>query len=276
MEQHIIHTFQALKVVGDRSKVDQHTKQCKDSALIDFLQETIKAQRVTAFEDIGFCYWNISDNYAFLRNGQGLYNNHSAFFDFIATGESKYLYWLVNDATQRFTLETNGCSSFWWELYRYAIQQNRETCCPAAFSAHRTALSIHPVIPHHPDNLHFTLSAAESFLNQHKTHKDFLFYSAMLHILISRHTGDAKDIVNLSTPFLSKLSLQDQTNPFLPGEWGRFACATPERQQACLVMNAAINCLIYAGQTESAKELYESALSHGLSKNRYIETRLYA
>ena len=38
-------------------------------ALIAFLQSSIDCGDVATFEDVGFCFWNISDQYALLRDG---------------------------------------------------------------------------------------------------------------------------------------------------------------------------------------------------------------
>ena len=38
-------------------------------AMIAFLQSSIDCGDAATFEDIGFCYWNISDQYALLRDG---------------------------------------------------------------------------------------------------------------------------------------------------------------------------------------------------------------
>lgn len=66
MDKQIITRFLELKVTGQRCSMMPEEKAPKDAQLISYLNYTIDNKIVVEFEDIGFCYWNISDNYALL------------------------------------------------------------------------------------------------------------------------------------------------------------------------------------------------------------------
>ncbi len=274
MNEKAVKKFSELKIVGDRSKVSQSIKQEKDTALIYFLKDLIINREVVDFEDIGFCYWNISDNYALLNKGDELYSNHNDFYNYIKNYDSKYLFWLVSDATQRFTLEKNGYHSFWWELYKKAVNENKSKSCLAEFYAHRTAISLNPIVSHDKENLSFVIDAIDNFLKIQSNNVDFQFYNTIFKILKSRHTKETAEIINISTPFLSRLKSPIIKNNYLSGEWKGLDSAIPEQQQAMLILNSAINCLIYTEESENAKNLYTMALNNGMHKNRYLESRL--
>lgn len=118
--------FRELKITGQRGTLSLEEKKQKDFELIEYLEAVIANKEVTGFEDMGFCYWNISDNYALLRDGHALRRNHQAFYEHIVAQDKSYLYWLVCDATQRLTLEKDGYSDWWWSVYRKAVSGNSE------------------------------------------------------------------------------------------------------------------------------------------------------
>ena len=89
----------------------------------------------------------------------------------------------------------------------------------------------------------------------------------------SRFTKDTKDILKYSKPFFNKLN-GNKGNSFLCGEWKNYITPIDESKQANLVLNTAVNTLIYESKHGEAKELYYLALEYGLPKNNYIEKRL--
>ncbi len=273
MTEEIKKRFTELKVVGERSAMSAEEKAQKDKMLIEFLENIIMSDKTTSFEDIGFYYWNISDNYAFLRDGNRLYLNHSKFRDYLSYGKKEYLYWLCTDATQRFTLEKSGYADFWWDLYREALNGGFSG---AEFYAHRTALAINPLLPHTAKNADCALNAVDSFLKRKAEDKAFDFYNALFYIQKSRLTNKFDNIVDMSLPFADKFDTESDitNNAFLIGEWGSFTAPVEEKQQATLVINTAVNTLIWAERKSEAKELYELSVSHGMSENQYIRKRL--
>ena len=169
MNPQLIEHFLELKVTGQRATVSPEEKKKKDLELIEYLNSVIASKKVAGFEDIGFCYWNISDNYALLRDGHALRKNHHAFYEHVMSKDASYLYWLVCDATQRLTLEKDGYSDWWWSVYREAISCNSEkTLLFAEFCAHRAALYKNPVLPTEQDSIAFALESYHAFLEKAK------------------------------------------------------------------------------------------------------------
>ena len=127
MNNQIRERFLELKVTGQRFTMDPQEKMSKDLQLIHYLKSVIENEEVAEFEDVGFCYWNLSDNYAMTKDGCALKRNHHVFYERIKAENDRYLYWLVCDATQRLTLEIDGYSDFWWTIYREATAHDRGT-----------------------------------------------------------------------------------------------------------------------------------------------------
>lgn len=107
MDKQIRKHFIELKVTGQRFAKTSEVRD-KDLQLIDYLKSVVDNNIVTEFEDLGFCYWNISDNYALIKDGYALMCNHQTFYEHIQSENCRYLYWLVCDASQRLTLEKTG------------------------------------------------------------------------------------------------------------------------------------------------------------------------
>ena len=93
-------------------------------SIIDYLSSILSTNNADNLL-AGFCYWNISDSYAMLRKPDEQYTNHQNFYKLLETMDAKYIFWLVCDATQRFTLELGGYGEFWWEIYKNAILSNK-------------------------------------------------------------------------------------------------------------------------------------------------------
>ena len=96
----------------------------------------------------GFCYWNISDSYAMQRKSKEQYANHLNFCKLLDNMDSKYKFWSVCDATQRFTLELGDFGDFWWEHYEKAVDLNPNTTDIEwiVFDTHVAAISINPKV----------------------------------------------------------------------------------------------------------------------------------
>lgn len=244
--------------------------------IISYLQSLIKNKTVTDFEDVGFCYWNISDNYAMLRDGQSLYSNHKNFYEHIKNENNSYLYWLVCDATQKLTLEKDGYADFWWNLYKKAVEQNSDNNCNfVEFNAHRAALYKSPFLPYSNDNIPLVRTNFENFLNKTKETPEYSFYKIIYLSLISRFSFiDKAEMKSLCEGLFSGLSHPKITSNTLIGEWK--GCITPFSiyKQAAVGINSVVNTFIYDGDIKTAKEIYVRACDMGLPKNRYIETRL--
>lgn len=250
----------------------------KQMSLIEraqYLNRLLQNKIVVDFEDVGFCYWHISDNFALLREGASLYSNHRDFEEYIRKGDSRYLYWVVSDATQRLTLETDDHSDFWWRLYSDAVYRN--VCGEydfAEFCAHRAALYVNPLLSHTERNLSFAISNYERLLDATKDKPEYQFYKTIFLSLISRFTSiDYDELLSLGTSFLKGLSSKSG-DVEIPGDWDSLVVPFNDYKQSVVGINSAINALIYGGKLKMARELYSSALDFGMMQNRYIEERL--
>lgn len=243
---------------------------------IDCLRYMIDSEEVTDFEDVGFCYWNISDNFALLRDGQSLFLNHQAFYEHIKKGNTCYLYWLVCDATQRLTLEINGHSEFWWSLYQEAVCHNANNDYHfIEFCVHRAALYVNPMLPHTKHNLVFAKENYENLLNKTRNMPEYTFYKVIYYSLMSRFSPlDSVELKSLCEMLYDGLSCDVKTNNFLLGEWDSFVIPFDRYKQSEVGINSLINAFIYNNELQIAKELYSNACALGMKKNNYIESRL--
>ena len=252
------------------------TTHAKDSQLICFLKDLVDNKEVVSFEDVGFCLWNISDNYAFLKDGHSLMVNHTAFYNHLRNANSQYLYWLVNDATQKLTLEKDGYSDFWWKLYQEAIDSNlSDTCFFAQYHAHRAALYKSDNLPYANENFLIARRNFEQFLDKTKHTAEFPFYQT-IYLTQLAHFGDAypERLLELCGGLWDGLAQPRAEDAFVVGEWRRFTTPFGARQQAVIGITAIINSLIWCSRFKEAKELYMDALKQGLPKNHYIESRI--
>ena len=233
--------------------------------LIAYLQELIQKNILNAPEDIGFCYWNISDHHALMRNGAAVYNNHN-----------KYLYWLVCDATQKYALEDAGYSDFWWKLYHRAnekISPEREWEA-ITFTSHRAALSLRT--GKKAESYHiYAKERFQRFLQHTRSSESYPFYHLIYHSLCLRAFRSTEEPLELlCEPWYSFLSLSKTERPYEIGEWNSFNETFNRRWQANIGICAAVNALIDTEQNKIAKTIYTKAQTYGLPKNAYIEKRI--
>jgi len=276
MNGEIIKTFKELKVTGQRFGITPEEKRDKDITLISYLKSLIEEKAVTDFEEVGFCYWNISDNLALTKNGAELYENHKKFYEHIKNSDPVYLYWAVSDATQRLTLEKDGLTDFWWSLYKEAVGKNTNSSVYfAEFCAHRAALYTNESLTVSSDVLDFAKRRFESFLENTEHTEEYVFYRIIYLSLISRFSNiDSRELIDICRSLFENLSAPKTQNEFLAGEWKSFATPFDKRRQGVVGITSAVNALIYQGNTEDAKALYQNAKEAGLPQNRYIESRL--
>ncbi|WP_160036394.1 hypothetical protein [Paenibacillus sp. An7] len=109
--------------------------------IIDLLHDFKKSKKLSLDEE-GWVYWNLSDNYALLRNTNDLYQNHLKFVNWGKTAlYPEKLHWLVSDATQALTLSLTDHFKDWTEWYLYACTHSNRSRENRAvrFESHRTA-----------------------------------------------------------------------------------------------------------------------------------------
>lgn len=276
MNNEIRNGFLELKITGQRSAISIQDKRENDLKLIAYLKYLIENNVVVDFEDIGFCYWNISDNYAFLREGNSLYENHKEFYEYVVNNDPCYLYWLVCDATQRLALEKDGYGAFWWDLYMKAVEQNSHNELHfAEFNIHRAALYSNKNYTLTQNNFNFVKQNFENFIVKTKQISENVFYKLIYLSLVSRFTTiDNNEIYGLSRALFEYLSLPHATSEYLCGEWKSFTTPFDKKKQAVVGINSAVNAFIDANDIKMARDLYCEACNAGLSQNSYIERRL--
>ena len=247
---------------------DQHV-------LIAYLRSLIANGEVGAFEDVGFCFWNISDQYALLRDGDNQAKNHRRFYEHVSQGDDRYLYWLVNDATQKLTLEKDGYGDVWWEYYYEAVQRNETKGLPSECGVHRAALYRNPLLPVDDRRVLFVKQRFEDFLSHTQGTEEYAFYYAMYLSSVAQYEAVEETILmDVGQSLLGDLSAERIPNDFLIGEWSKFATSYDRRRRAEVGIYAVVNALIDTKHTECAKVLYTEAVSLGLPKSMYIEKRL--
>lgn len=244
--------------------------------LIDHLKSLINNKLVTDFEDIGFCYWNISDSYALLKDGHQLLDNHKMFYDYIKNHNENYFLWLVCDATQKLTLEYHGYGEFWWQVYEEAITKNQNTTNHfALFCAHRAALYTNKTVIHTKQNQDFVANRFQEFLETTKNTDEYIFYKTIYQSLTaSLMPFDKNELKSLCENWFCYLSQPKAESQFLIGEWQSFVTPFDKLKQAELAVNSVINAFIYNDELKHARYLYQTARNFGLNKNSYIEKRL--
>ncbi len=245
-------------------------------AMIEYLSSFLQTENAdTLFT--GFCYWNISDSFAMLRDSKALYKNHCEFAKFLSEKPSKYLLWLACDATQRFTLELGGFGDFWWNCYKTAISKNTtiKAVEPITFECHNAAFSVTPMLKTSTDYLQFAKNNFKEFLKSPATSDNYIFYKTVYAALCLKAFGQAEyDVFELGDQLLPWLHLENEPNNLLIGEWERFNGQRSKYNMATVAINRIVNAFIDRNQTKYAKELYDKAINYGMSKNLYIEKRI--
>lgn len=277
MNSEFIETFKKLKLAGERTTYSREEKRKQDLAVIDFLQPALYGNVLKGTEEIGFAYWNISDSFAMLRDSENLYKNHCEFADFLKDKPSKYLFWPVSDATQRFTLELGGFADFWWDCYKNALSKNVGMSGIGAitFECHNAALSVTPAVKTPVGYLELAKNNFRSFLEANESSDNYIFYETLYYALCLKAFGSAeRDVFDLGMRLFPWLKSEKSQNDFLIGEWKMLNGQKSKYDMARVAINRAINALIDIGRGEPARELYGEARAYGLSKNAYIEKRI--
>ena len=225
----------------------------------------------------GFCYWNISDSYAMQRKSEELYANHLNFCKMLDAMDSKYKFWAVCDATQRFTLELGGFGDFWWDIYKNALDLNPNTADieRIVFDTHVAAISINLKVENPKSRLYLAKDNFEKFVMNSANSENEAFYKLVYSSLVLKGFGDEEyDILNLCHQVMPFLNEKSSDSEFAVGEWERLNSPRSRQNMVQVGINRAINALIDVGKKAQAKELYNDALNNGLNRNTYIEKRL--
>lgn len=265
------------KITNDiRTEFKRLQSQNNLDGIIDYLSSilsTNNAENLLA----GFCYWNISDSYAMKRKSEEQYTNHLDFCKLLETMDSKYKFWSVCDATQRFTLELGGFGDFWWDLYKDAVDSNSNTTDieRIVFDSHVAAISINPKIEISKPRLYLAKDNFERFVKGSANPENEAFYKLVYSSFVLKGFGDEEyDILNLCYRVIPFLKEKSPESEFVVGEWERLNSPRSRQNMAQVGINRAINALIDVGKKTKVRELYNEALNNGLTNNTYIEKRL--
>lgn len=264
MTPDIRNTFKVLQAKG---KLKDTVKYLSDILMTDNIDNMLA----------GFCYWNISDSYAMLRQSDNLYDNHLKFCKLLENMSEKYIFWVVCDATQRFTLELGGYGDFWWELYRNAVNADIDIAENEriVFEAHAAAMSVNPILKTTSSNLQSAKDCFSKFIKKQHSTECLDFYKLIYSALCLKCFGEEPyDILNLIGIFLPLLKEKNTDNFFATGEWGNLNGRRSKYNMAQVGINRAINAFIDTNKIIMARELYTTAIDNGLSANLYIEKRL--
>ncbi len=277
LTQTIKDQFHKLKLCGQRTGISQEEKRATDVACLEYLQSLLNSDELDA-EGKCFCHWNISDQYALLRNVEGLYENHKQFYDYLKSLPVKYLYWAVCDGTQRGVLEEIDID-FWWNIYHEANEKNSllNDCEAIAFTAHRVAFS--PNLNSKRNdvrNTAYAKSEFEAFLEKTKDSPNHAFYTLIYYAAHLHLFGQCEgNLERLCEEMLPKLALPRLNSKYEIGEWNNFIADNADAcRQSRVGICAAVNALIYTGHIDRAEKIYHSAVDCGLPRNQYIEKRI--
>lgn len=103
--------------ITEYNKVARIKTQKSQQQVIDLLEEFLVKEKDIPVELAVWGYWNISDNYALLRDNNKTYENHLKFEKYLADKNPKYLLMLICDTTQRLSINASGHSEYWNKLY---------------------------------------------------------------------------------------------------------------------------------------------------------------
>lgn len=276
MTEDFVKRFQELEAVGQRSAASSRQPYKNDAELVPLLQKALSDGDLTTFEEKGFAMWNISDNFALLRQANKLYVNHKCFYDLLKTAHPKYLFWAVSDATQKLTLEIGGYGGFWWDIYNEINGEAlEETELFAEFTAHKAAMYTTTAVPFEKANILNVADRFERFISRAERLREYQLYKSVFKSLGAKHGFTSKDeLAELFNGLIGGLSFKKEPKLFLTGEWTSFTMPPCKRTQSEQGIAAVINALCDISHSGTAKEFYRTALKIGLSKNTYIEKKL--
>lgn len=108
--------FNELLEIKSSDYLDKEIKNQAKKDVIKMLESLLERNDLTVEQKI-FTYWNISDNYALLREHQKTYQNHLKFEDFLNGKNPNYKLMLISDTTQRLSIAAAGHEDYWTKLY---------------------------------------------------------------------------------------------------------------------------------------------------------------
>lgn len=278
MTQAVRDEFMRIKLTGQRNALTQEEKKKSDFSVIEYMNLLLCSGQATDFKDKCFCFWNISDSYAMLRNPSELYKNHLKFTEYVFSGDKIHRFWPVSDCTQRFTLIAGGYENFWHDLYKAAVESTPVTNenYRIAYETHRAALSVNSSLNIPFEHLEYYNEKFSEFIESSKSREEYSFYRLIfLSAQIKAFKRNDIYIEDMCADFFEELGSEDTTTIYAVGEWEYLNRLRSKRNQAVVGITAAINSLIDTGEKKRALELYNEAKKYGFPENTYVNKRIY-
>lgn len=252
----------------------------------------ISALKSEAFTDEERCWalWNISDNLAMLRKPDDELANHKLFEKHILQMDSKYLHWIVSDATQKLTLIAGGYEDYWFNLYKFACQQSVKTAenQRVRFESHRASVAIPARIQYafKKENSLLASDNMKNMLPELKYDYTYKFYELTY---FTQHIGSDVLLGNVSATiidesinsFLNIIELlscnaneQDDDVIYLLGSWQQLNGRRSKYKQAKVAIGNYIISLIEAGKYKTALCCYEKIAPLNLYISDYFNRKI--
>lgn len=232
-----------------RTEFNRLQSQNNLDSIIDYLSSILSTNNADNLL-AGFCYWNISDSYAMLRKPDEQYTNHLNFYKLLETMDSIYIFWLVCDATQRFTLELGGYGKFWCEIYKTAVQLNSDFSGieHIAFEAHNAALSINPKVKSTPYNLQIARDNFKNLIKACNNTESIIFYKLVYSSACLKAFGDEEyDILKLCNIIPPWLKEDNKDSIYAVDEWERLNSERTHQNMARVGINRVLGELSRCG-----------------------------
>ena len=254
-------------------KLDNPNKEEKTQAKRDriaLLEPLLERDDLTVKQKI-FAYWNISDNYALLREHEKTYENHLKFEEFLNDKNANYKLMLIVDATQRLSITAAGHEDYWIKLY-FDLTDNLEITKEnyiVYFEVLRSALYKHNLLKKYNEVAENALMKMKDFLEKQKNDVNYpwfrmIYYDSLLkyngiksHKYIEEAFEAFLDIVRfLNIEEIDKKASIDEYNEELFGTYASANRTRPMYVQARCVQNFIIT-LIDLEMYDLAKKCYD-------------------
>ncbi len=262
--------FNELLEIKSSDYLDKEIKNQAKKDVINMLEPLLERNDLTVEQKI-FAYWNISDNYALLREHQKTYENHLKFEDFLNGKNPNYKLMLISDTTQRLSIAASGHEDYWTKLY-FDLTDNLDITKEnyiVYFEVLRSASYKHKLLKKYNEIAENALIKMKDFLEKQKNDVNYpwfrmIYYDSLLKykgIESDKYTREAFEAFLDIVPLLNieennkKISI-DEYNKELFGTYVSANRTRPMYVQARCVQNFIIT-LIDLESYDLAKKCYD-------------------
>jgi hypothetical protein len=263
----------------------------KNEKQVVLLREALRTEQFTD-EEIGWAYWNISDNLALLRKSEEQYENHRLFEKHILNMDKKYLHWLTSDNTQTKALYVGGYEQFWNGLYKYACEKSPKSADNRRirYESHRAAAtsgvlrenSINENISRFAFENMKTMLDSELLSDYNYNFYRITYFTLFIHMNVQMKVETDDKILDESyltvIPLFEYLQSDrnepDKNTMYFLGSWDSFKSDRSKFNQATVGIKNYIIALINAGEYAIALEYYEKIKPYNLEYNNYFKSKI--